>query len=129
MNIKIKEDLERIIKSNHEIDIEEEKEKNINDQIDIVEDILSKYSCKCINREYTKSYMRASFSYDCSYISQTAGIMFIFNLFRPSVLLNKKDYFNEMKKRGYKNFTVDYKRFCIRFDVDYICEDGTYKIV
>lgn len=129
MNIRETENLERIIRVNHENDMEEEKKKFIKNSIDQVEDILSKYNCVCINKESAKSCMHASFGYDFSFNNQSSDVIFIFNLFKPNILFDKKEYFNEMEKRGYKNFVIDFTNFCIQFEVDYIYAGDEYKIV
>ena len=129
MDIREKENLERVIKVNDENDIDEEKKKFIKNSIDQVEDILSRYNCVCINKEHAKSCMHATFGYDFSYNSQSSDVTFIFNLFRPNILFDKKDYFNEMENRGYRNLVIDFTNFCIRFEADYIYAGDIYKIV
>ena len=129
MDIKETENLIRIIRADDEINMEEEKKKFIKNSIDHVEEILSKYNCICINKEHAKSCMHATIGYDFSFISQSSDATYIFNLFRPNILFDKKDYFNEMEKRGYKNLIIDFTNFCIRFDVDYIYSGKTYRLV
>ena len=73
--------------------------------------------------------MHATIGYDFSLINQYSDVAFIFNLFKPNILFDKKDCLNEMEKRGYKNLVIDFTNFCIQFDVDYIYADDTYKIV
>lgn len=129
MITKEKENIERIIKVNHENNMEEEKKKFIKNSIDQVEDILSKYNCIYINKKPSKSYIHATIGYDFSLANQCSDIAFIFNLFRPNILFDKKDYFDEMEKRGYRNFIIDFTNFCIQFDVVYVCAGDIYVII
>ncbi len=124
-----KDNILRIIKENHEINMEEERIKFVKNSIDQVEKILSRYNCIFINKEHAKSCMHATIGYDFSLVNQYQDVEFIFNLFRPNILFDKKDCYDEMKKRGYKNLTIDFINFCIQFDVDYIYAGDIYKIV
>lgn len=129
MNINVKENLETMINVNHKINVEENRMKFVKNSIDRVEKILSRYNCICINKEHAKSCMHATIGYDFSLVNQYSDVAFIFNLFRSNILFDKKDCFNEMEKRGYKNFIIDFTNFCIRFEVDYIYVGDIYMIV
>lgn len=129
MNIKEEEILETIIKANHNINMEEERKKFVKNSIDQVEKILSRYNCICISKEHAKSCMHTTIGYDFSLVKEYSDVAFIFNLFSPNILFDKKDLFKEMEQRGYKNLTVDVTNFCIRFEVDYIYAGDEYKIV
>lgn len=117
------------IKENHEINMEEKRIKFVKNSIDQVEKILSRYNCICINKEHAKSCMHATIGYDFSLVDNNSDVTFIFNLFRPNILFDKKDCFNEMEKHGYKNLVIDFTNFCIKFNVDYIYAGDIYKIV
>lgn len=124
-----KDNILTIIKENHEINMEEKRIKFVKNSIDQVEKILSRYNCIFINKEHAKSCMHTTIGYDFSLVNQYQDVEFIFNLFRPNILFDKKDCYDEMKKRGYKNLTIDFINFCIQFDVDYIYAGDIYKIV
>lgn len=126
MNIYEKENLIRIIEANHENDMEEEKKKFIKSAIDRIEETLSKFNCVCINREEKDYYIRATLGYDFSFASDNyQEVSFMFTLFKPNILFDKKDYLAEMESRGYKNLTIDFTNQCIQFDVYYIYDAVT----
>lgn len=124
-----KDNILTIIKENHEINMEEKRIKFVKNSIDQVEKILSRYNCICINKEHAKSCMHATIGYDFSLVDKNSDVTFIFNLFRQNILFDKKDCLNEMEKRGYKNLVIDFTKFCIQFEVDYIYSGDIYKIV
>ena len=111
----------RALKAYHTNNMDEEKKKFIKSSIDRIEETLSKFNCVCINREVKDSYTRATFGYDFSFASDKyQEVSFMFNLFKPNILFDKKDYLAEMESRGYKNLTIDFTNQCIQFDVYYI---------